>query len=106
MARAAADVRQIAQETGTKIITEAFAGQGHYFAQWPGNATYRARTGLVSNQVFAGMAALHRTPTGLTGDLLPWRTPITVFPTPEKAAFCSRSIRQAKRTRNHLPVIL
>lgn len=87
LARAAADVRQIAQETGTKIITEAFAGQGHYFAQWPGNATYRARTGLVSNQVFAGMAALHRTPTGLTGDLLPWRTPITVFPTPEKSGF-------------------
>ncbi|WP_414811563.1 hypothetical protein [Paracoccus halophilus] len=47
LARAAADVRQIAQETGTKIITEAFAGQGHYFAQWPGNATYRARTGLI-----------------------------------------------------------
>ena len=87
LARAAADVRQIAQETGTKIITEAFAGQGHYFAQWPGNATYRARTGLVSNQVFAGMAALHRTSTGLTGDLLPWRTPITVFPTPEKSGF-------------------
>ncbi|WP_265501290.1 VirB4 family type IV secretion/conjugal transfer ATPase [Paracoccus beibuensis] len=87
LARAAADVRQIAQETGTKIITEAFAGQGHYFAQWPGNATYRARTGLVSNQVFAGMAALHRTPTGLTGDLLPWRTPMTVFPTPEKSGF-------------------
>lgn len=87
LARAAADVRQIAQETGTKIITEAFAGQGHYFAQWPGNATYRARTGLISNQVFAGMAALHRTPTGLTGDLLPWRTPLTVFPTPEKSGF-------------------
>lgn len=87
LARAAADVRQIAQETGTRIITEAFAGQGHYFAQWPGNATYRARTGLVSNHVFAGMAALHRTPTGLTGRDLPWRTPMTVFPTPEKSGY-------------------
>lgn len=87
LARAAADVRQIAQETGTKIITEAFAGQGHYFAQWPGNATYRARTGLVSNHVFAGMAALHRTPTGLTAEDLPWRTPMTVFPTPEKSGY-------------------
>lgn len=87
LARAAADVRQIAQENGTKIITEAFAGQGHYFAQWPGNATYRARTGLVSNHVFAGMAALHRSPTGLTGDVLPWATPLTVFPTPEKSGY-------------------
>ncbi|MCY1741002.1 TraG/VirB4 family ATPase [Ensifer sp. SL37] len=85
--KAAQEVHEIAGAKGTKLITEAFAGQGHYFAQWPGNASYRARTGLISNRAFAGMAALHRTPTGLEGSELPWRTPITVFPTPENSAY-------------------
>lgn len=87
LAMAAADVRTIAHESGTKVITEAFAGQGHYFAQWPGNATYRARTGLISNRAFASMASLHRLPTGLPGEALPWQTPVAVFPTPEKSGY-------------------
>lgn len=87
LAMAAADIRAAAQENGTKVISEAFASAGHYFAQWPGNASYRSRVGLISNRAFAAMASLHRTPTGLPGDALPWQTPITVFPTPEKSAY-------------------
>ncbi|WP_176084231.1 type IV secretion system protein B4 [Martelella sp. HB161492] len=84
---ASAELSQISQEGGTKIITEAFAGQGHYFAQWPGNATYRARTGLISNRAYACMASLHRTPTGLAGTSLPWQTPVSIFPTPDRSGF-------------------
>ncbi|GLU27328.1 type IV secretion system protein B4 [Brucella sp. NBRC 12950] len=80
--KASAEIRAAAQEAGAKVVTEAFAGMGHYFAQWPGNEHFRARTRLVTNQVFAGMAAFHRTPTGLDGHNLPWRAPITAFPTP------------------------
>lgn len=86
LAKASADIRTIAQETGTTMITEAFAGPGHYFAQWPGNAAYRSRVGLITNRSFASQASLHRTPTGLGSNELPWETPITVFPTPERSA--------------------
>ncbi|MGW6780932.1 VirB4 family type IV secretion/conjugal transfer ATPase [Brucella pseudogrignonensis] len=80
--KASAEIRAMVQEVGAKVVTEAFAGMGHYFAQWPGNEHFRARTGLISNHVFAGMSALHRTPTGLESDDLPWRQPVTAFPTP------------------------
>jgi type IV secretion system protein VirB4 len=86
LGKASAEIRTIAQETGTTMITEAFAGPGHYFAQWPGNAAYRSRVGLVTNKSFASQASLHRTPTGFQGAELPWGTPITVFPTPERSA--------------------
>lgn len=84
--KAAAEIRQIASATGTTLITEAFAGTGHYFAQWPGNATYRSRVGLITNKSFASQASLHRTPTGFLGHELPWESPITAFPTPERSA--------------------
>ncbi|TPW27068.1 type IV secretion system protein B4 [Martelella alba] len=84
---ASAELSQISQEGGTKIVTEAFSGQSHYFAQWPGNATYRARTGLISNRAFACMASLHRTPAGLAGASLPWQTPVSIFPTPGRSGF-------------------
>jgi type IV secretion system protein VirB4 len=79
--RASAEIRAVAQEVGAKVITEAFAGMGHYFAQWPGNADFRSRTGLISNYAFAAMASFHRTPTGLSDGELPWKTPLAAFPT-------------------------
>lgn len=79
--RASSEIRAVAQEVGAKVITEAFAGMGHYFAQWPGNADFRSRTGLISNFAFSAMASLHRTPIGLAGEELPWRAPISAFPT-------------------------
>lgn len=79
--RASAEVRSVAQEVGAKVITEAFAGVGHYFAQWPANADFRSRTGLISNYAFAGIASLHRTPTGVDAGALPWVEPISAFPT-------------------------
>ncbi len=80
---ASAQIRAAAQEIGVKVIAEAFAGMGHYFAQWPGNEHFRSRIALVSNHVFAGMAAFHRTPTGLESHDSPWGEAITAFPTPE-----------------------
>lgn len=87
LAQAAAEIRQIASATGTTLISEPFAGVGHYFTQWPGNATYRSRMGLITNKNFASMASLHRTPTGYLGNELPWQSPITAFATPERSAF-------------------
>ncbi len=85
--KAVADIRQIAQGAGVKIISEAFASRSHYFAQWPGNASFRARIATITNRNFAGMASLHRTPLGRRGDELPWQTPVTVFPTPERTGY-------------------
>lgn len=85
--KAAADIRQIAQRVGVKLISEAFASRSHYFAQWPGNASFRSRVATITNRNFAGMASLHRTPLGRRGDELPWETPVTVFPTPERAGY-------------------
>lgn len=85
--RASADIQQVAQTVGVKMITEAFASRCHYFAQWPGNAAFRARVGTITNRNFAGMASLHRTPLGKSASEVPWGTPIAVFPTQERSAY-------------------
>lgn len=85
LAVAGSEIRTVAQETGTTMVSEAFPGPGHYYAQWPGNAAYRSRSGMISNRSFASMASLHRTPTGFGSNEVPWETPITVLPTPEKS---------------------
>lgn len=87
LAEAAADIQQVAQEAGVKVITEAFASRAHYFAQFPGNAAFRSRIGTITNRNFAGLASLHRTPLGKNGDEVPWKDPITVFPTPEGSGY-------------------
>lgn len=84
---ASADIRQIAQRVGVKMITEAFASRTHYFAQWPGNTSFRSRIAIITNRNFAAMASLHRTPLGLAGKELPWEAPIAFFPTPERSAY-------------------
>lgn len=87
LAEASADIQQVAQTVGVKMITEAFASRTHYFAQFPGNAAFRSRIGTITNRNFAGMASLHRTSLGKTGSEVPWGDPITVFPTPEGSGY-------------------
>lgn len=87
LAEAAADIQQVAQTVGTKLITEAFASRTHYFAQFPGNASFRSRIGTITNRNFAGLASLHRTPLGKDGADVPWKEPVTVFPTPEGSGY-------------------
>ena len=87
LAEAAADIQQVAQTVGAKLITEAFASRTHYFAQFPGNASFRSRIGTITNRNFSGLASLHRTPLGKVGTEVPWKDPITVFPTPEGSGY-------------------
>jgi len=83
----AAEIRNIAASVGVKLVLEKYSARANYFAQHPGNASYRPRRATVTNINFADMASLHRTPLGKTGDKTPWGTPITMFPTPERSAY-------------------
>ncbi len=83
----AAEIRNIAASVGVKLMMETYSARASYFAQAPGNASYRARRATITNLNFADMAALHRTPLGKPGDRTPWGTPITMFPTPERSAY-------------------
>lgn len=81
------EVRNIASSTGVNLINEPMAARTHYFAQHPGNMSFRSRKAAVTNRNFADFAALHRTALGKTGAELPWGTPITMFPTPERSGY-------------------
>ena len=83
----ASEIRNIAATTGVNLINEPMAARTHYFAQHPGNMSFRSRKAAVTNRNFADFAALHRTPLGKTGHELPWGTPITMFPTPERGGY-------------------
>ncbi len=87
LALASSEIRNIAKDVGVKMINEAFASPAHYFAQHPGNMTFRARRSLISNRVFAGMASLHRSPLGKPSQELFWQSPITTFPTLDGSAY-------------------
>lgn len=83
----AAEIRNIAAAAGVKMVSEGYSTRAMYFAQHPGNSAYRVREAAVTNINLADMAALHRTPMGKEGGSVPWGTPITTFPTPERSAF-------------------
>lgn len=83
----AAEIRNIAASVGVKLILEKYSARANYFAQHPGNASYRPRRATITNLNFADMASVHRTPLGKDGDTTPWGTPISMFPTPERSAF-------------------
>ncbi|MGP9790891.1 VirB4 family type IV secretion/conjugal transfer ATPase [Roseinatronobacter sp. NSM] len=83
----AAEIRNIAASVGVKLMMETYSARASYFAQSPGNASYRARRATITNLNFADMAALHRTQLGKSRARTPWDTPITMFPTPERSAY-------------------
>ena len=81
------EIRNIAASTGVNLINEPMAARTHFFAQHPGNMSFRSRKAAVTNRNFADFAALHRTPLGKTASELPWGTPIAMFPTPERSGY-------------------
>ncbi|WP_179381334.1 VirB4 family type IV secretion/conjugal transfer ATPase [Jannaschia marina] len=81
------EVRNIAASEGVNIINEGFAAKTHFFAQHPGNSAKRSRKAAITNRNFADFAALHRAPLGKQGHQVPWGTPITMFPTPERSGY-------------------
>ena len=78
---AASEVWRAGQECGATLVREGFAARASYFAQAPGNWGYRPRTGLISAQNFAHLAAFHRTSRGRAKSQSPWGENITALPT-------------------------
>lgn len=77
----AAKLRGLCQQAGFTVAREATALETTFFASHPGNMDYRMRDRTVSSLNFADMAALHTTDIGTEAAQLPWRAPVTAFPT-------------------------
>ncbi|MEM8542072.1 MAG: type IV secretion protein, partial [Pseudomonadota bacterium] len=52
-------VTRAMQDAGSAIVRESFSARSVYFAQHPGNFTYRTRPAMISSQNFAELCALH-----------------------------------------------
>ncbi|MEJ6396024.1 type IV secretion system protein B4 [Gymnodinialimonas sp. 2305UL16-5] len=81
------DLEGLASNFGARFVADRVVNRAHFFAQFPGNMAGRPRTNLITNTHFANFASLHRTPMGKAADQLPWRSPITVFPTNEGGVY-------------------
>ena len=77
----ASRVRSAGQRTGGVMVREDIGARSAYFAQHPGNHSYRARAAMISSANFADFAALHANGEGLEPGLVPWGAPITTFRT-------------------------
>jgi len=66
---------------GGSMIRENFAACAAFFAQQPGNYSYRTRASMISSQNFAELAALHGAARGRPKHLSPWGEAITILPT-------------------------
>ncbi len=84
---AAAEIKRLGQEAMAVIVRESMALKATYFAQAPGNFTYRARRTPISTINFADFSALHGSVTGRDADQSPWGTPVTILPTVGSAAY-------------------
>lgn len=82
-----AQVKRIAQEASIVLIRENMALKATYFAQHPGNFSYRPRHAPISTLNFADFAALHGTNEGRVPSQSPWAENITTFPTVGSAAY-------------------
>lgn len=66
---------------GGSMIRENFAARAAFFAQQPGNYSYRTRAAMISSRNFAEMGALHGPDRGRPKSLSPWGEAITILPT-------------------------
>ncbi len=78
---AAALIWRSGQDAGLTLVREGFGARTSYFAQAPGNWTYRFRPALVSAHNFAQLAAFHRSTRGRDKADSPWGQNITALPT-------------------------
>ena len=77
---AAAAIRSAAQKARSVVVREDIGARAAFFAQHPGNYTYRARAAMVSSENIAHMAALHAMAPGLPRGETPWGEAITILP--------------------------
>ncbi len=66
---------------GGSMIRENFAARAAFFAQQPGNYSYRTRASMISSKNFAELGALHGAARGRNKTQSPWGEAITILPT-------------------------
>ncbi|MCP3477819.1 DUF87 domain-containing protein (plasmid) [Bradyrhizobium sp. CCGUVB1N3] len=80
-------VTRAMQDAGASIVREKFSARAIYFAQHPGNFSYRARAAMISSQNFGECCALHGSPKGNAAERCPWGDYVTILPTARGEAF-------------------
>lgn len=78
---AMAYITRAMQDAGAAIVRESFSARAVYFAQHPGNFSYRTRAAMISSQNFAELCAMHGLPKGHPPERCPWGDCVTIFPT-------------------------
>lgn len=81
------ELEGVATNAGARLVKDSIVKRAHYFAQFPGNMAARSRLNVITNVHFADYASLHRTPLGKDSENLPWKTPISVFPTTHGSSY-------------------
>jgi type IV secretion system protein VirB4 len=74
-------VSRAIQEAGGAMVREHFSARAAYFAQHPGNYSYRTRPSMISSQNFAELTALHGSSQGHLIEQSPWGDAVTIIPT-------------------------
>ncbi len=75
------EIRTQSQRALAVAVREDIGARTAYFAQHPGNFSFRSRDAMISSACFADFAALHTTGRGLKPGSEPWGAPITILPT-------------------------
>jgi len=78
--------RAILADTGMTVAREDLALEGGFWAQLPGNFSFRPRKAPITSRNFAGMAPFHNYPAGRATDNH-WGDALTVFVTPAQSAY-------------------
>lgn len=107
--QAAAQVKRIGQDMGAVIVRERMAMKATYFAQAPGNFSYRARRAPISTVNFADFSALHGATEGRSAAQSPWGENVTVFPSVGTSGyrfnFHERGSEESEPTAGHTLVL-
>ncbi|MCJ9670394.1 MULTISPECIES: DUF87 domain-containing protein [unclassified Neorhizobium] len=80
-------VTRAMHDAGAAIVRESFAARAVYFAQHPGNFSYRTRPAMISSQNFAELCAMHGSPKGHPIEKCPWGEAVTIVPTARGETF-------------------
>ncbi|MET1416636.1 type IV secretion protein [Roseibium sp. HPY-6] len=74
-------VDRVLTGAGASVLRENFSARPAYFAQVPGNYSYRTRASSISSLNFAHLSALHGSARGLPKESTYWGEAITILPT-------------------------
>ena len=84
---AVSSVTRALQGVGAAIVREGFCARAVYFAQHPGNFSYRTRPAMISSHNFAHLSAMHGQSKGHMPERCPWGDAVTTLPTARGETF-------------------